>query len=559
MDEVTSSDFVMTKQMESSTAKIAPESVDTEFAEDLARLEGVFGVRFSILDANTGELLDRASDTYDGDWLARGELCKEVAARRTPEIIEDHDDLLLLAIPLCTGKSACHVAVASFLTGPAHEAVDHDRLAGTLGVSRDEVERWVRKQSTWSAERLLNLAELLVQRDSAKARSQMLVKHINELSDNLSSTYEEISLLHRITANLKISCGTDELANMALEWLHEVIPADGLAAYLRVTGKPEDVLPEGGQGAVLLTKGACPVDAETFEQIVEHLELSSSSQMVMLNRSATQQDPWRYTSIRELMIVTLSAGNKVLGYLAAFNHTEGGEFGTVGASMLSSVATMLGIHSGNIELYREQVQLLSGMVRAMVTAIDAKDPYTCGHSNRVARVSLRLAEQLNCADHMKNTVYLAGLLHDIGKIGIDDSVLRKPGRLTDEEFEHLKQHPELGYNILRDIDRIKDVLPGVLHHHEAWNGKGYPGGLAGADIPLLARIIAVADSFDAMSSDRPYRDGIDDERIDSILRDGAGSQWDEDVVDAYFAVRDEIREIAERDREHLQLDMHDFA
>jgi len=154
---------------------------------------------------------------------------------------------------------------------------------------------------------------------------------------------------------------------------------------------------------------------------------------------------------------------------------------------------------------------------------------------------------------------LSGLLHDIGKIGIEDSVLRKPGRLTDEEFEHLKRHPQLGYNILRDIDRIKDVLPGVLHHHEAWNGKGYPRGLVGTDIPLLARIIAVADSFDAMSSDRPYRDGIDDERIDKILRNGAGSQWDADVVDAYFAVRDEIREIAERDREHLQLDMHDFA
>ena len=545
--------------MASSTVTVASRPEDFEFAEDLARLEGVLGVRCSVLGANTGDLLDRATDTCDGDWLARGELCKEVAARRTAEIIEEDGDLLLLAIPFVTGKSVCHVAVASFLTRAPREPADYDRLARSLDLSADDAERWVSKQSIWTAERLLNLAQLVVQHDSAQARNQLMVQQISELSDNLSSTYEEISLLHRITANLKLSCGTDELAEMALEWLHEVIPATGLAAYLRVTGKPEDVLPEGGQGAVLITKGACPVDAETFEQIVKHLELSPTKQMAMLNHPTTRQDPWRHTSIRELLVVALSSGNKVLGYLAAFNHTDGSEFGTVEASMLSSVATILGIHSGNIGLYRDQVQLLSGMVRTMVSALDAKDPYTCGHSNRVARVSLRLAEHLNCSDHMKNTVYLSGLLHDIGKIGIDDSILRKPAKLTDEEFEHVKRHPQLGYDILRGIDRIKDVLPGVLHHHESWDGTGYPCGLAGEDIPLLARILAVADAFDAMSSDRPYRKGLEEERIDDILRNGAGTQWDTNVVDAFFAARDDIRKIAENEREQLQLDMHDFA
>lgn len=107
---------------------------------------------------------------------------------------------------------------------------------------------------------------------------------------------------------------------------------------------------------------------------------------------------------------------------------------------------------------------------------------------------------------------MSGLLHDVGKIGIDDNVLRKAGRLTDAEFEHIKKHPELGYKILADIKQLSDVLPAVLHHHEQWDGKGYPMGLSGEDIPQLARIMSVADAYDAMTSDRPYRAGMPDEK-----------------------------------------------
>ena len=140
-------------------------------------------------------------------------------------------------------------------------------------------------------------------------------------------------------------------------------------------------------------------------------------------------------------------------------------------------------------------------------------------------------------------IYLSGLLHDIGKIGIDDQVLRKPGRLTESEYEHIKMHAEIGYRILKDLKQLDQVLPVVRHHHEAWNGTGYPFGLQGEEIPLVARIVAVADAFDAMSSDRPYRKGMADDKLDEIFRSGAGRQWDADIVDAFFAVRDEIRQI----------------
>jgi HD-GYP domain-containing protein (c-di-GMP phosphodiesterase class II) len=156
------------------------------------------------------------------------------------------------------------------------------------------------------------------------------------------------------------------------------------------------------------------------------------------------------------------------------------------------------------------------------------------------------------------TIYLAGLLHDIGKIGIDDNVLRKPGPLTPAELEHIKTHPDLGCRILEGVKQLDMVMPVVRHHHEAWNGAGYPSGLKGEETPLLARIVAVADSIDAMSSDRPYRKGIPDEKLDSILRDGAGKQWDSEVIQAAFKVRDELRRIGKDERHPLSLDVTDW-
>ena len=198
------------------------------------------------------------------------------------------------------------------------------------------------------------------------------------------------------------------------------------------------------------------------------------------------------------------------------------------------------------------------MVQALTSAIDAKDPYTCGHSDRVARISVCLGKHLGCDVDELNRLYMGGLLHDIGKIGIDDTVLRKPGRLTPEEFEHIKLHPELGYNILRDVKQLGDVLPIVLHHHESWDGSGYPHNLAGEEIPLLARICAVADAFDAMSSDRPYRKGMPYSQVDDIFRAGKGKQWDAEVIDAFFTRRPAIIDIAGKEREHLNLDVQQW-
>jgi HD-GYP domain-containing protein (c-di-GMP phosphodiesterase class II) len=169
----------------------------------------------------------------------------------------------------------------------------------------------------------------------------------------------------------------------------------------------------------------------------------------------------------------------------------------------------------------------------MSSAIDARDPYTQGHSERVAKLGYEIAKILGISESACQEIYLAGLLHDLGKIGVPDHILHKAGALTDEEFAVIKQHPEIGHRIIERLGKLHFVLPGVLHHHERWDGKGYPHALKQESIPLMARILAVADSFDAMTSSRPYRGAMPIERAAAVIRDGAGQQWDTAIVDCF--------------------------
>ena len=174
---------------------------------------------------------------------------------------------------------------------------------------------------------------------------------------------------------------------------------------------------------------------------------------------------------------------------------------------------------------RSSVQGFS-MLEALVTAVDTKDRYTRRHSEDVMHYSLQIAQGLGLKDAALHTVAVSALLHDVGKIGVPDAVLRKPGKLTDEEFEAVKLHPNIGAVIIAAVPGLEETLDAVQHHHERWDGAGYPGGLCGEETPLLARLMAVADAYSAMTTDRPYRKGMDPEKARQILVAGAGSQWD---------------------------------
>ncbi|MCL9970901.1 HD domain-containing protein [Anoxybacillus kestanbolensis] len=191
-----------------------------------------------------------------------------------------------------------------------------------------------------------------------------------------------------------------------------------------------------------------------------------------------------------------------------------------------------------VERDEKNKKLLNSFISVMTTALDARDEYTAGHSQRVAVYAVEIGKLLGMTVEQLARLYRSAILHDIGKIGIPDHILLKDGKLTDEEFAWIKKHPVLGENIIRQvqpIEEVQDLLPGIRSHHERIDGKGYPDGLKGEDIPLFGRIIAVADAFDAMTSDRPYRKGMHVEKAVSILLEGRGTQWDAQMVDCFIA------------------------
>ena len=248
---------------------------------------------------------------------------------------------------------------------------------------------------------------------------------------------------------------------------------------------------------------------------------------------------------RRVVAVAADAASPV-GWIVAVNPIDDRPFATPDVELIQPVASLIGTQRTNGKLYGELKELLFGVIRALTSAIDAKDPYTSGHSERVARIAVRLGEQLGHSANQRGDLYLMGLLHDVGKIGIDDMVLKKAEPLTPEEYRVIQSHVEIGVHILEDLKKLHHLLPGVAHHHEHYNGSGYPGGLAGEAIPMPARILAVADGFDAMSSTRPYRRRLTPKAIDEILHKGSGVQWDPKVIEALFACRADVESIRQK-------------
>jgi putative nucleotidyltransferase with HDIG domain len=214
-----------------------------------------------------------------------------------------------------------------------------------------------------------------------------------------------------------------------------------------------------------------------------------------------------------------------------------------GAAEISELAENFNKMAGDIEEYIERLkeaaeenrELFVGSIRMLAAAIDEKDPYTRGHSGRVAKYSTLVAQELQLSAVDLDTLRISALLHDVGKIGVEDRVLKKPGALTPEEFALMKQHTIKGANIMRPVSQLKDMLPGIELHHEHMDGRGYPYGLNGPQIPLMARIIAVADTLDAMTTNRPYQSAMDlDYALDKI-KALAGTKFDTVVVNALEA------------------------
>ncbi|GAW93053.1 metal dependent phosphohydrolase [Calderihabitans maritimus] len=234
-----------------------------------------------------------------------------------------------------------------------------------------------------------------------------------------------------------------------------------------------------------------------------------------------------------------------MGLLFPVNDREGKCFGflfVLGEQVCSPQQTMLirvllQEFAALLERYHTEFQISNlswSILESAVRAIEAKDVYTSGHSNQVSRYSVLIGQGMRLPEWEQEALRYAGMLHDIGKIGVSEQILRKPGKLSEKEFREIQQHPVVGAKILQPIKLFKPIIGAVKHHHERYDGTGYPDGLKGEEIPLFARIVAVADAYDAMTSDRVYRKALSSREALAEMKRNIGSQFDPEVVDVFL-------------------------
>jgi len=401
-----------------------------------------------------------------------------------------------------------------------------------------------------------NVTFLLSENSRLQEELRQAREDLDVCAAQIGNDYEELALLRTLAEYLDVSefnHSAWHVAKTVLPLLASVVQAESLV--LVEARRENDETAEVSVGRPAMWVGPVRLDDDTCRRFIERYRQEAVGQPLVLNHVERLPEASEFPGVRKFLLVSVAKATRTFGWLLAINHAHQGgdpsenplwelsqfEFGSVEAGLLCAIASMLGTHAHNIELFREKEALLIGIVRAMVSAIDAKDPYTCGHSERVGLVGRFLGKQLGLDEEECERVYLAGLLHDLVKLGVPDSVLRKPGPLSEEETRQLQVHPERGWAILRDLDQLQHLVPGILCHHERFDGRGYPDGLAGEEIPRIARVLAVADSYDAMVSNRPYRQGMPHEKVEKILRDGSGTQWDPEIVDALLGNLPDIK------------------
>jgi HD-GYP domain-containing protein (c-di-GMP phosphodiesterase class II) len=376
-----------------------------------------------------------------------------------------------------------------------------------------------------------------------KLRVDALEGELNTLSTQLANAYEELSLIEQVSSGMRVNRRSLDFFRHACIQVMQVLGVRAMGAALwHDKCRQEPTV----YGETTLTPEALK---RLEDELTAILALRKSVLIVNDVPGSAVFGGWLGKHAQRLIAVPLQRGEQVLGCVFGFDKAAG-DFDSVDSKLLASIANESAIYLENAILYGDVHALMMGLLHSLTSAVDAKDAYTCGHSERVALLSRHLAACLGLSDSEVERIYMAGLLHDVGKIGVPESVLQKTGRLTSEEFELMKKHPQIGARILNDVKQLEDIIPGVLYHHERYDGKGYPAGLAGQNIPLMGRIICLADCFDAMTSNRTYRKALPLEVALTEIRRCAGTQFDPALAETFLRITpDQFRSLL---RDHQQ-------
>ncbi len=431
-------------------------------------------------------------------------------------------------IPLPDRRRGSCAATFAMALGPA--VLQGEVLAcacGELGVEPEKARRALQDLATHSPGSAAQARDLLTMMLNDLCNIGEQEEAMTGLTVQLTDSYETIDTLYSIGRSMSDLNQPEAFVRTVCDRLKSTLNFDFIGARFSSDAK--------------LVAGLRDRSITTATQQVSDQELRKASERAMADlprerKCVILEDAPGLVGQRYPQAIArpLLRGDSIVGVLYA-GHKLGPDplVSSYDTQLLEAAGGYLNAFLDNAALLVEQQNLFLGTLQALTASIDAKDRYTCGHSERVAHLSARLARAMKLPEDQIERVRIAGLVHDVGKIGVPEAVLCKQGKLTDEEFAAIKLHPEIGHRILRDIEPLADVLPGVLHHHERFDGKGYPHGLSGLAIPLFARIIALADTFDAMSSNRSYRSALPREKVLAEINRCAGTQFDPAVVDAF--------------------------
>jgi len=423
-----------------------------------------------------------------------------------PFVFEDSSGVVVIAAKLNKYKEQPSVALIDCGCAPSREAAGSERLE-ILG------------------QMLCSFAEGFESETRTSAQTDLV-------STELAQAYEQLVLLQKLSMNMKVTEPDESFLQLACDNLRDIVDIEGIAVLLEQKAEQASQLS--------LVAGSGVIDVDDRMAAIVHTRLTEalcSGEQALLDSEV--DSPFKYPwpeSLRSIIAVPLYGRNDstgrppVTGILVAVNNRDKPDFDTTDIKLFSSVASQCAVFISNGGLFRDIKELFIGALKALASSIDAKDRYTRGHSERVAIIARWIAQRL-CdngiiSQEQVHQSYLAGLLHDIGKMGIDESVLRKPGALTEEQVVQIRRHPSVGAAILGSIKQMRQIVDGVLHHHERVDGSGYPGGFKSEQISMLGKIVGLADAFDAMTSKRAYRSAMTVEEALKQIEKGLGSQFD---------------------------------
>lgn len=439
-------------------------------------------------------------EAFTGVWMAP--VRQENSRRNTCYSIG-----IILTEELCNGEYFHALCQAS----GADSTVVRDLIQSSSPVASQDVER---------------IASLFQFAWESKLKDDASQSVMESFGQELADSYEEISLLYTMTSSMNSVNHPERFIELACNELLQTLPYEWVGVKLNIG----DRLPKPGN--TLVRAGEVPQFASKLDDLVyAQMDNLEAGETVIAHGDDVLTMQFGPATIVEPIV---NDGNVVGVLIAANKLGKDASASSVDVKLLSATAAQLGIFLENALLYEDLNATFLGTLEALTTSIDAKDKYTCGHSQRVALLTAQLAEKSGLDADQVDRFRIAGLVHDIGKIGVPEHVLLKDGGLTEDEFESIRKHPEIGARILRDIPQMEDILGGVLHHHESYDGCGYPHGIHGDAIPLVARMISLADTFDAMSSSRTYRSAMTRNSVLEEMKRVSGSQFDPELAEIFF-------------------------